>query len=111
MNAGKNLQMFPESKQYLEEFNSTGKFLNDSINQMSEGLNGVQRNVKNKIELNKIELDALTLEPTVITNTLASISGNAYYAPYLNSYICYNSNILCFLLMSKKEKNAAVCGH
>jgi flagellar hook-associated protein FlgK len=68
MNASKNLQMFPESKQYLEEFNSTGKFLNDSINQMSEGLNGVQRNVKNKIELNKIELDSLKSQLTQISS-------------------------------------------
>ena len=68
LNASKNLQTFPESKQHLKEFNKAGKFLNDSINQVSDALSDIQRNVKNKVELNRMELDALKSQLTQISS-------------------------------------------
>lgn len=68
LNASKNLQSFPESKQYLQEFNSAGETLNSSINQAKEGFADIQRTVRNKIDLNKIELDALKNQLTQISS-------------------------------------------
>lgn len=59
LNASKNLQMFPNSAQYLQEFNAAGKFLNDSVVQVNDSLDQMQRMVNKKIELGTIELDSL----------------------------------------------------
>ena len=68
LNASKNLQSFPESRQYLQEFNSAGNTLNSSINQVKEGFADIQRTVKNKIDLGKIELDSLKNQLTQISS-------------------------------------------
>jgi len=68
LNASKNLQSFPESQQFLQEFNSAGRTLNDSINQAKEGFADVQRTVKNKIDLGKIELDSLKNQLTQLSS-------------------------------------------
>lgn len=68
LNASKNLQSFPESQQYLQEFNSAGEVLNSSINQAKEGFADVQRTVRNKIDLSKIELDSLKNQLTQISS-------------------------------------------
>ena len=68
LNASKNLQAFPESQQYIQEFNSAGETLNGSINQTQEGFADIQRKVKNKIDLNKIELDSLKSQLTQISS-------------------------------------------
>jgi flagellar hook-associated protein FlgK len=59
LNASKNLQSFPESQQHLQEFNSVGRALNDSIEQTRNAFNQIQRRTQNRIDLGKIELDSL----------------------------------------------------
>ena len=69
MSASKNLQMFPGSQQHLQEFNSAGQALNDSINQANSGLADIQRIIKNKTDLSKIELDSFKSQLEKITST------------------------------------------
>ena len=51
LNAAKNLQTFPESKQFLQEFNSAGSALNDAINQTAYGFTNLRNTLQNKIDL------------------------------------------------------------
>lgn len=69
MSANKNLQSSPGSQQYLQEFNSTGKALNDFINQASYSLTDIQRTITNKINLGKVQLDGYKAQLDKITSS------------------------------------------
>lgn len=77
LSATKNLQSFPDSKQFMQEFNATGSALNDAINQTSNGIIELQSTVQNQLDLNKMQLDSLRQQLTQISSRGAINSDNA----------------------------------
>lgn len=57
LTATKNLQTSPQSAIHLQELNSAGKSLGESISQAKAGLANLQRNIKNKTDLSRVQLD------------------------------------------------------
>ena len=75
--ASKNLQAFPESKQYLQEFNSAGYGLNAAINQTANSFAELQQGVKQRMDLDQMRLDGLKQQLTEITSKGVVNSDNA----------------------------------
>jgi flagellar hook-associated protein FlgK len=75
--ASKNLQAFPESKQYLQEFNSAGYGLNAAINQTANSFAELQSGVKQRMDLDQMRLDGLKAQLTEITSKGVVNSDNA----------------------------------
>jgi flagellar hook-associated protein FlgK len=69
LTASKNLQTFPDAVQYLTEFNKTGAVLNNSFNQVSESIQELEQQTKNKINLNQMQLDSLKNQLTQISSS------------------------------------------
>ncbi|CAB4129763.1 Flagellar basal-body/hook protein, C-terminal domain containing protein [uncultured Caudovirales phage] len=77
LTAAKNLQSFPESKQFLQEFNSAGSNLNDAINQTATGFVDLRNTIQNRVDLQQVQLDALKQQLTQISSQGAINNDNA----------------------------------
>ncbi len=75
--ASKNLQAFPESKQYLQEFNSAGYGLNAAINQTANSFAELQAGVKQRMDLDQMRLDGLKQQLIQISSKGVVNSDNA----------------------------------
>ena len=68
LSSAKNLQSFPESKQFLQEFNSAGETLNSAINQTATGFGDLKKTIKNNVDLQQVQLDSLKQQLTQISS-------------------------------------------